>query len=284
MNASDAHKRTAAARRTAAAHACGGCCTRLLNFGVTLGDAVILRDVNIHVHCGELTALVGPNGAGKTTLFRAMLGELPHAGELRFVHAGDGARFVSPRIGYVPQKLDLDRTAPVSVLDLFAAATTRWPVWLSTRRAARADALAALDRVNAAGLAGHRLGQLSCGELQRVLLALALHPVPDLLLLDEPIAGVDRAGTALFYRTVSQLRRDYDLSILLIAHDLAEVARHADRMILLNRAILADGPPADVLAAPVTRELFGIDFSPAATVPPAGAHCPAAAAPAEVES
>ena len=99
---------------------CGGCCTRLTNFGVSIGGNLILKDFNLHVHCGELTAIIGPNGAGKTTLLKAMLGEIPHIGEVHFVHS-DGRSFGKPRIGYVPQKLDIDKTAPISVLDLFSS-------------------------------------------------------------------------------------------------------------------------------------------------------------------
>ncbi len=239
--------------------ACAGCCTRLVDFGVRLGGTQILENVNLHVHCGELTAVIGPNGAGKTTLFRAMLGEVPHSGELRFVHEGDSGRALVPRIGYVPQKLDFDPASPVTVTDLFAAATSRLPVWLGTRSATRSLAVEALARVDVAELAECRLGQLSCGQLQRVLLALALHPLPDLLLLDEPVSGVDQAGTDVFYQMVCRLRHQFDLSVILISHDLSEVARHADRLIFLNRTVLADGPPARVLADPGVRRTFNLD-------------------------
>ncbi len=236
--------------------ACGGCCTRLEDFGVRLGGRDILRAINLHVHCGELTAIVGPNGAGKTTLFRAMLGELPHSGRLRFVHLDGRTPFGAPRIGYVPQKLDLDPGAPVTVLDLFAAARTRRPIWTGIARASRRDAAAALAATQADDLLDASLGRLSCGQLQRVLLALALHPLPDLLLLDEPVAGVDPAGIAHFYQLVSDLRRRHDLSILIISHDLDAVAGVANRMILLNGTVLADGPPAAVLARPTLRRTF----------------------------
>jgi len=261
---------------------CGGCCTRLLDFGVRLGGTAVLEHIQLHVHCGELSALIGPNGAGKTTLFRALLGEVPHTGQVRFVHAGNEQRFESPRIGYVPQLLEFDRTAPVSVRDLFAAATTRRPLWAGVDRRCRQAALDALALVGAQDLFARNLGRLSGGELQRVLLALALNPQPDLLLLDEPVSGVDQGGMELFYRMVSQLRRQLDLSILLITHDLAAVARVADRMIFLNRRVLADGPPAAVLASPLIREVFGLEFS--ARAPdfvqrlPARVECPPAAA------
>ncbi len=239
-----------------AAGVCGGCCTRLADFSVRLGSGTILENINLHIHCGELTVVVGPNGAGKTTLLRAMLGELPYTGELRYVQADSDETFRAPHIGYVPQKLELDADAPVSVLDLFAAATRRRPVWLGRARRVRRQALQALQLVDVAALLDRRIGQLSCGQLQRVLLALALLPPPDLLLLDEPISGVDKSGTERFYQIVSQLRRDYDLSIILVSHDLAEAARVADRMILLNRTIVCDGKPSDVMASPRLQETF----------------------------
>ncbi len=247
---------------------CGGCCTKLVDFNVRLGATQILKDINLHVHCGEITAIIGPNGAGKTSLFRAMLGDLPHTGSLRFVHSGENDSPVMPRIGYVPQKFDIDATAPVSVLDVFAGAMSNWPLWLGRRSHVRADALQMLGIVEAEDLIDKRVGSLSCGQLQRVLLALALHPTPDLLLLDEPIAGVDKGGIELFYRIVAKLRDNFDLAIILISHDLTEVARVADRMILLNHAILFDGSPRDVLTNPLVRETFGLNIDPATAVPP----------------
>ena len=212
------------------------------------------------MHCGELTAVIGPNGAGKTTLLKAILGEMPHSGELQFLpFARAGSR--APRIGYVPQKLEFDTLSPISVLDLFAGALSRWPLWLGTRRPLRETVRTALRNVDAEGLMRARLGRLSGGEHQRVLLALALTPVPDILLLDEPVSGVDQAGVALFYQTLSRLRRTHDLAILLISHDMAAVGRVADRIVCLNRTIVADGPPALVLADSLVRTTMGLDVS-----------------------
>lgn len=253
--------------KATSAPACAGCCTRLMNFNVTLGGVSILQNINLHVHCGELTVLIGPNGAGKTTLFRAMLGEIPYSGHLHFVHSGSDEHLRKPRIGYVPQKLELDALSPITVLDLFAGARSRRPLWTGYQHAAREEAVAALTAVEAQTLLARRLGQLSSGQLQRVLLALALTPTPDLLLLDEPISGVDLAGTEMFYRIVSQLRLRLDLSIFLVSHDLVAAARVADRMIFLNREIIADGPPKTVLADPQIKQRFGFDPMVAGTVP-----------------
>jgi zinc transport system ATP-binding protein len=240
---------------------CGDCCTRLVQFGVTLGSERVLADINLHIHCGELTAIIGPNGAGKTTLLRALLDEVAHTGEMRFVHGDGHTRFDSPRIGYVPQRFEIDPSAPISVLDLFAGAVSRWPLWLGRRRAVRAAAAEVLSLVRAEDMLDRPLGQLSPGQLQRVMLALALAPVPDLLLLDEPISGVDQAGVDLFYEMISQLRNTYHLSILLVTHDLPAAARVADRMIFLNRSILCDGSPAEVLASRTVSQYFGGDYA-----------------------
>ena len=237
------------------------CCTRLVNFAVTLGGGRVLENINLHMHCGELTAVIGPNGGGKTTLLRAIVGELPHDGLLQFIHGdrSENARLL--RTGYVPQKLDLDAGAPTTVLDLFTGATTRWPVWLGAPRRVRAQARERLSVVGAEHLLDNRLGGLSGGELQRVLLALALAPAPELLLLDEPVSGVDQAGMTMFYQMVSKLRERYDLAILLVTHDLLAAARVADRMLVVNRTILLDGRPRDVLSDPLMKQLFGFSIA-----------------------
>lgn len=236
------------------------CCTRLVDIGVRLNGTTILKNVNLHVHCGELTAIIGPNGGGKTTLLRALIGELPHSGELVYRPQSSASRPQHPRIGYVPQRMEMDRATPVTVLDLFAMARTRWPIWLGHPHRVRVEAEEALSRVRAEDLLMRRVGHLSCGQLQRVLLALALTPVPDLLLLDEPLAGMDRAGMAQFYELISGLRRVLDLSILLVSHDLRDAASIADRMVFLNGTVLCQGRPSEVLREPLVRDVFGLDI------------------------
>ncbi len=227
--------------------ACGLCCTRLEDFGVRVGRTEILRDINLHIHCGELMALIGPNGAGKTTLLKAILGEIPHTGYLRFLNASN-CQARKPIVGYVPQKIDFDAGAPVSVLDLFSAALSSRPVCLGHSRSLQELTEASLLRVRADHLLKRRLGDLSGGELQRVLLALALEPKPDLLLMDEPVSGIDVQGREMFYYMVSDLRRNYDLSIILVSHDLALVSQYAERVVLLNKTVICDGTPEDVFS------------------------------------
>lgn len=235
---------------------CGLCCTQIKNFGVIRGSTEVLRDINIHVHCGELTALIGPNGGGKSTLLKAILGEIPHCGDLMFAGA-EGSRVGRPLIGYVPQRLEFDSGSPTSVLDLFLASQTGMPVWLSRSKRLRQHTLDCLNRVQAAPLIDRRLGDLSGGELQRVLLALALDPVPELLLLDEPVSGVDQHGMELFYNLVSDIRKNYDLSIILVSHDLNSVSHYADRIVLINKTVQCAGTPKEVFSNQKTAQIFG---------------------------
>ena len=174
------------------------CETKVENFGVKVGELIIFQDVNFTLNCGELTALIGPNGAGKSTLLKSILGEVSHMGKLNYFDAK--GKHLRPIIGYVPQTLKFDATSPTSVLDLFMACLTWRPVWLFSAKSIRERVLKNLQRVQAEYLIDRRLGALSGGELQRVLLALALDPLPDLLLLDEPVSGVDEIGLKIFRR------------------------------------------------------------------------------------
>lgn len=239
--------------------ACGLCCTKLESFGVTIGKTEILKDINLHIHCGELTALIGPNGAGKTTLLKAIMGEIPHTGTLRFLDIKD-CHTRKPLVGYVPQKLEFDPGAPISVLDLFSAGLSARPIFLGHSNRQREHAAASLSVVQADYLLERRLGDLSGGELQRVLLALALDPCPDLLLMDEPVSGVDSHGREIFYNMVSELRQHFDLSIILVSHDLSMVSRHADRVVFIDRTIQCQGNPEEVFNNEKIIQTYGFVY------------------------
>lgn len=240
---------------------CGLCCTKIEDFGVTRGGNEILRAVNLHIHCGDLTAIIGSNGAGKSTLLKAVLGEISHTGELQFLDTKNKGT-TRPIIGYVPQKLDLDSSSPTSVLDSFAAAHTNFPIWFRYPQKIRKRVQESLLRVQGEHLINKRLGTLSGGELQRVLLALALDPIPHLLLLDEPVTGIDQRGLKLFYKTVSTLRENYDLSIILVSHDLNLVAEYADRVAFLNnKTIECFGTPQEVFSNEKVIQTFGLNWS-----------------------
>ncbi|MDR2656704.1 MAG: metal ABC transporter ATP-binding protein [Oscillospiraceae bacterium] len=240
---------------TQARVACGACCLKTAALSVEREGLMILDDINLHVHCGELTCVVGPNGAGKTTLFEALLGVASHTGTISFTDANDG-RMRAPKIGYVPQSLNVDRLAPVTVMDFMRASRFNRPVFLPPTRNQRRGILESLEMVGAAALADRRIGAMSGGEAQRVLLALALWPMPNLLLLDEPASGLDAEGRERFYIIVDGLRRALDVSVMLITHDFDMVKRYADRVVLLNRKVLAQGSPSAVLTCADFRGLF----------------------------
>ena len=241
------------------------CCLRLEEVSVRLGGDDILEHVSFHLHCGEITALIGPNGAGKSTLFKSILGQMPHGGTITFSPAGGPAIRLAdgeviggqrPLVGYVPQSPVFDRGDPVSVLDFFTAATSKWPVCLPVPKRYRDKAAACLARVHGEELLDRPMGALSGGQLQRVLLALALEPVPHILILDEPLSGVDIEGEHQLLEMLDELRTQYDLSIFLSTHDFATLEQYADKVILLKKQVLKAGTPEEVLTSPEFYETF----------------------------
>ena len=239
-----------------ALNSCGMCCTKISGLSVTIGTQEILSDINLHIHCGELTAVIGPNGAGKSTLLKAILGVIPHSGTILFTDV-QNRRTTRPRIGYVPQFLEIDRDSPISVMDLFSVSSSNFPAWIGARKKDRDRALSLLADVSAEHLIDRSVGALSGGELQRVLLALALQNTPDILLLDEPVSGVDANGMELFYKAIDRIRAQYDLTVILISHDFNMVSQFADRLVLLNRRLLKVGSVRDVLSSEEFRAQFG---------------------------
>ena len=222
---------------------------------VSFGAQTPLKDVSLHIHCGELTALIGTNGAGKTTLLRALLGQIEYTGTIRHL-TSDGRPAADLRTGYVPQQLEFDRSSPVTVMDFMAGSLSRRPVFLGVSKKARERVLAALERTHCAQLADRTLGALSGGALQRVLLALALTPQPDLLILDEPVSGVDSNGLEAFYQTVDELKRTNHMAILLVSHDLDVVRRYADRVVLMQGTVVKQGTPEAVFDSNEFEQVF----------------------------
>jgi len=234
---------------------CEHCCTKIDNLTVKFGDNTILDNVNLHVNCGEVVGVVGPNGAGKTTLLRTILGEVSYHGRISFRISGSVSK--KPKIGYVPQKLQLDLGSPISVTDLVASAISHHPIWVGVSKDLSERVKGVLSLFSAEHLLKRRIGELSGGELQRVLLAIAMTPEPELLLLDEPASGVDVKGLSLFYRIVDDLRKQYDIAVVLVTHDLAGVSSYVDRLILLNRSVIAEGEPKEVLSDEKLIKAFG---------------------------
>lgn len=236
----------------------GTCRLQVRDLWVTLDNESILRGITFQLNCREIVALIGPNGAGKSSLFRSILGQIPYTGTIKFELAGGYPS--RPKIGYVPQSPSFDRGYPISVLDFFAAAISRWPVFLPVPRHLRERVEECLSRVHGEALLYKRIGTLSGGELQRVLLALALEPIPQILILDEPLSGVDVGGEHLLMEMLDEIRQKYDLSILFSTHDFSTLRQYADKVILLQQAILKVGTPAEVLRSQEFQSVFHLNL------------------------
>ncbi|MFR9720593.1 zinc ABC transporter ATP-binding protein ZnuC [Aeromonas diversa] len=199
----------------------------------------VLDKVSFSLEKGKITTLVGPNGAGKSTLSKLVLGLLtPGSGSI--------TRVPRLRIGYVPQKIYLDPTLPLTV-----------ERFLNLARGTRRSIPEVLARVGATHLQGDRMQQLSGGELQRVLLARALRVEPELLVLDEPVQGVDVSGQVELYALISELARELDCAVLMVSHDLHLVMASTHEVICLNGHVCCHGAPESVARHPEFARLFG---------------------------
>lgn len=216
---------------------------------------VILEDVDLEVAPGEIVTLIGLNGAGKSTLVRILLG-------LERPTAGSAWRREGLRIGYTPQHLEFGRTLPLDVRGFLRLAG----------RFTEASLKAALARVGAPDCFRSEMGTLSGGELHRVLLARALLREPELLVLDEPLAGVDVSGEAELYDLISTIRDETGAGVLLVSHDIHVVMAQADRVVCLNRRVLCSGAPRSVAAHPLFRDTFGAHVAETLAVYPHHDH------------
>lgn len=234
---------------------CGFHCIKVHHLGVSFTDQVVLEDINLHIHCGSLNAVIGKNGAGKSTLVRAVLDDIPHTGQIEFKDTKDG-RIQKLKIGYVPQSVNIEKNTPVSVYDLIASYQFRYPVFLPKKRRIQEKIQKSLRVFEAEELMDKKVCNLSGGQLQRVLLSMAIMDEPNLLLLDEPVSGIDQNGMELFYQTMDYLKKHYDLAIILISHDLDYVAKYADHVILLDKTVLRQGTVKEVYGSPEFERVF----------------------------
>jgi zinc transport system ATP-binding protein len=207
------------------------------NLSVTLGGSRILEDINLSVGAGNIHALIGPNGAGKTTLIRSILGSMPHKGTIRFLFRDGG------RIGYVPQLLEFDHAVPITVADIFTIMLQDAPVFFSGTKKMQPQIKQILAATESDHLMDRMVGGLSGGEFRRVLLAQALIPLPDLLLLDEPASNVDEYGAKLFEQILIRLKKEQGLTILMVGHDMGMILRVSDHVTCINRQVTFDGSP-----------------------------------------
>jgi zinc transport system ATP-binding protein len=214
---------------------------------VRFGKTVVLSGLSFQVARGEALAILGPNASGKTVLFRALIGALPHDGTVRWAEG--------TRIGYVPQKLDLERDVPMTGLDFLAARASMVARGRPARDASIAHALDLVGMPRAA--AGQRIGTLSGGQFQRLLMAFALVGEPNVLLLDEPTAGVDEPGQERLNELVRRLQAEHGLTVLFISHELSVVYRYATNVLCLGRDRVCVGPPKAVLTPELLRDVYG---------------------------
>ena len=235
---------------------CGLHCIKMQDIGVTIGEQVILQHVNLHIHCGTLAAVIGKNGAGKSTLIKAILGDIPHSGTIEFKDRENG-HMQKMKIGYVPQTLNIEKKTPISVYDMIASYQSRYPVFWKKSKKVYAKIKEHLAIFKAEDLIDKQVCNLSGGELQRVLLSMAVMDEPNLLLLDEPVSGIDQNGMDLFYHTISELKKHYDLAIILISHDLDYVAQYADQVILIDGTVKKQGSVRQVYESIEFQQVFG---------------------------
>lgn len=218
------------------------------NLSVRFGDLPVLEGLSLDINKGDVVAIMGPNGAGKTVFFRAILGLIPYEGEVSWPK--------HVKIGYVPQKLSVAKDLPLTVME-----------FLELKGASKEEIHESLEEVGF--LKGHdahhwehhllnaRLGEISGGEFQRVLIAYALINHPDVLLFDEPTAGVDIGGEETIYSLLEKLHEKLGLTILLITHDLNIIYRYAGKVLCLNKEKICYGSPKESLSPEVLERLYG---------------------------
>jgi len=213
----------------------------------------ILDHVSFEVKTGETVAIIGPNGAGKTTLFKALLSLIPYTGTITWKK--------NIKLGYVPQKLYVESDLPLTTYEFFSLKEKNKEKILSALKSVGLSQTTENQSVEK-HILNNRLGVLSGGELQRVLIAWALLGNPDVLLFDEPTSGVDIVGEETIYTMLDRLKKSKDMTILLISHELDIVFRHATKVVCLNKEKVCYGTPQKALTSESIEKLFGekVDF------------------------
>ena len=226
------------------------------------GREPVIEDVSLEVRPGEFVALVGPNGSGKSTVLHVLLGSIePSAGRVRLFGEAPDRFHARWRLGFVPQRPNLESEVPATVREIVASGRLRqrgW--WRRQSEAGRAAIDHAISSVGLAEVADRPLNELSVGQQQRVFIARAFSSEPDLLVLDEPIAGVDRASQRRFRESLVHLQREHGAGVLLVSHELSAVSDVIDRVIVLKRRVLFDGTPAELASSGVSLGIHADDL------------------------
>ncbi|MFD1382677.1 zinc ABC transporter ATP-binding protein ZnuC [Rhodanobacter aciditrophus] len=217
------------------------CLAELKDIGIRFGDRQLLSNINMPLHRGEIVTLIGPNGSGKSTLIRTLLGlQTPTSGEV--------VRHSELRIGYMPQKLHIDPTLPLTVKHFLGL----------VRGVDKREIRPTLEKIGIPHLENSQVQVLSGGETQRLLLARALLNRPNLLVLDEPVQGVDVNGQVELYNLIASIRDELNCGVLMISHDLHLVMAQTDTVVCINQHVCCSGSPQHVKGHPAYQALFGV--------------------------
>ncbi len=229
------------------------------NLQVLRGGRPILSGLSCSIARGKITAIVGLNGCGKSTLLRTLVGEFPYQGVIQFACGEDHSRPRPDHVGYVPQRLSIEASLPITVRDLIGLSQQRWPIFLGVSRSAVRKMQPVLERVGVhSSLLDVPIDGLSGGQLQRVLLALALEPKPELLLLDEPSSGIDFKDELSFNQLLAEINNESGTTIVLVSHDLNTLEQFAHHVLCLRGGrIVAEGAPTEVLTPESIAKTFG---------------------------
>ena len=234
---------------------CNHCCTKIDKLTVKIDNNKIIDNISLHLHCNEITMLVVKNGAGKSTLIKAMLGEEEYTGDISFSSKHTDSTKLT--IGYVPQKLEVE-TSPMSVYDFLCSGTKGPAVFFKKNKKQYNKIKEHLKEFGVDGLIDKRVCDLSGGELQRVLIALATMPYPELLIMDEPVSGIDAKGKKEFYKLIKKIKEKHDIAIFIVSHDFEYIKDYADKVVLLNKKVLKVGTAKEVLESEEFKEEFKV--------------------------
>ena len=222
-----------------------------LSFSYENGDDFVLNDISFAIEQGARVMIIGPNGSGKTTLLKIMTGLLkPSRGEVTIL--GKKPEKIRNKIGYVPQKLDFDKTFPITILEFLK---------FSHPSISNENTIKILKNLDIAKLQKSLLGELSGGQLQRVLIARALLGKPEVLFLDEPVSGIDIGGEKDFYQLMKKVQEEYNVTIVMVSHEINVVSSIATQVICLNKNMLCCGSPEKVITPEIIKDLYGEDVS-----------------------
>lgn len=233
------------------------CSVKVKNLSVTVFNRTILDNISFEVNHGEMLALIGRNGSGKTTLLDSILNYKKYRNSFSFFNSLHNI-VKNPKIGYVPQNLNFDRDSPINVFDLFKANLKKEFFW---KREKKLDVKKIcenlLKKVDAENCMYRRIAELSGGELQRILLAFALEPLPDILLLDEPVSAVDQRGIEIFYKLLASLRNEYHMPTIIVLHDLVCVQKYATNYALVDKRIIEFDNVKNFHKSEAVKKVFG---------------------------